>query len=395
MRDRRDRAAVTRRVRRAIAAARPLHRCSAAYWVPSDGAGKGVQDRRRRSRGGPRPPASRFEGGVDRHRVRHRRRPHPRGRDRRRAGSSASACCSAPASGGRRSARWPASRSRSSRCSTSSCGPTRCPSSRSLQGDTWAQHPIVRHQDMSLYFRQRDDHYGVGNYRHEPIVDAAVGDPRARRRDAALADAVHARGLRPVRGRDRADVPRARRAGCGRATPSASLNGMFSFTPDAGSVVGESATVRGFWVCEAVWVTHAAGMARQAVEWMVDGEPTLRPGRGRREPLLPVPDDGAVRDRARQAAVPRGLRHPASAPAAVEAAEHPADAVLRAACRARRVVRHRRRVGAPAVVRSEPRAGRWRDPRVGAPLGLGGTRVVADRGRRAPRGARGAPGCST
>ncbi len=23
---------------------------------------------------------------------------------------------------------------------------------------------------MSLYFRQRGDHYGVGNYRHEPIV---------------------------------------------------------------------------------------------------------------------------------------------------------------------------------------------------------------------------------
>jgi glycine/D-amino acid oxidase-like deaminating enzyme len=26
-----------------------------------------------------------------------------------------------------------------------------------LQGDTWAQHPIVRHQDLSLYLRQRDD----------------------------------------------------------------------------------------------------------------------------------------------------------------------------------------------------------------------------------------------
>ena len=56
--------------------------------------------------------------------------------------------------------------------------------------------------------------------------------------------------------------------------PARSINGMFSFTPDAGSVVGESAAVRGLWVCEAVWVTHAAGMARQAVEWMVDGEPS-------------------------------------------------------------------------------------------------------------------------
>jgi glycine cleavage system aminomethyltransferase T len=56
--------------------------------------------------------------------------------------------------------------------------------------------------------------------------------------------------------------------------PARTLNGMFSFTPDAGSIVGESADVRGFWVCEAVWVTHAAGMARQAVEWMVEGSPS-------------------------------------------------------------------------------------------------------------------------
>ena len=56
--------------------------------------------------------------------------------------------------------------------------------------------------------------------------------------------------------------------------PARTLNGMFSFTPDAGSIVGESAAVRGFWVCEAVWVTHAGGMARQAVEWMVEGSPS-------------------------------------------------------------------------------------------------------------------------
>jgi glycine cleavage system aminomethyltransferase T len=56
--------------------------------------------------------------------------------------------------------------------------------------------------------------------------------------------------------------------------PKASLNGMFSFTPDAGSIVGESARVRGFWVCEAVWVTHGGGMGRQVAEWMTAGEPS-------------------------------------------------------------------------------------------------------------------------
>jgi dimethylglycine oxidase len=142
-----------------------------------------------------------------------------------------------------------------------------------LQGDTWAQHPIVRHQDLSLYFRQRDDHYGVGNYRHEPIItpQSAIRAPGGAMQpslmpftpeDFDLCEAETARMFPAFAGRMRP------------SDPERSLNGMFSFTPDAGSVVGESATVRGFWVCEAVWVTHAAGMARQAVEWMVESEPT-------------------------------------------------------------------------------------------------------------------------
>src|SRR5439155_14177268 len=57
--------------------------------------------------------------------------------------------------------------------------------------------------------------------------------------------------------------------------PARSINGMFSFTPDAGSIVGESAAVRGVWVCEAVWVTHAGGMGRMVAEWMTAGEPSM------------------------------------------------------------------------------------------------------------------------
>ena len=142
-----------------------------------------------------------------------------------------------------------------------------------LDGDTWAQQPVVRHQDMSLYFRQRDDHYGVGNYRHEPIV---TPQPSIRRHgDGPMPS------LMPWTPDDfdlcEAETERMFPALAGRMRPSAperSLNGMFSFTPDGGSVVGESASVRGVWVCEAVWVTHAAGMARQVVEWMETGEPS-------------------------------------------------------------------------------------------------------------------------
>ena len=44
------------------------------------------------------------------------------------------------------------------------------PGLETLQGDTWMQQPVIRHQDLSMYVRQREDHFGVGNYRHEPIV---------------------------------------------------------------------------------------------------------------------------------------------------------------------------------------------------------------------------------
>jgi glycine/D-amino acid oxidase-like deaminating enzyme len=40
-----------------------------------------------------------------------------------------------------------------------------------LEGETReVAHPILRHQDMAMYFRHREDHYAVGNYHHEPIV---------------------------------------------------------------------------------------------------------------------------------------------------------------------------------------------------------------------------------
>ncbi|MGH2635870.1 MAG: GcvT family protein [Actinomycetota bacterium] len=134
-------------------------------------------------------------------------------------------------------------------------------------------HPILRHQDMSMYFRHREDHYAVGNYRHEPIATAqsdlrrpGEGPPPSLMpftpSDFDVAEAEAARLLPPLAGRMRP------------ADPDRSINGMFSFTPDAGSIVGESARVRGVWVCEAVWITHGGGMGRQVAEWMALGEPS-------------------------------------------------------------------------------------------------------------------------
>ena len=124
-----------------------------------------------------------------------------------------------------------------------------------------------------MYFRHRRDHYAVGNYKHEPIVtpQSEIRRPGGEMQpsimpwtpsDFDVAEAEAARLLPALEGRMRP------------ADPTRSLNGMFSFTPDAGSIVGESTTVRGFWICEAVWITHAGGMGRQVAEWMALGEPS-------------------------------------------------------------------------------------------------------------------------
>src|SRR5829696_5911472 len=145
-----------------------------------------------------------------------------------------------------------------------------------LEGDTReVAHPILRHQDMAMYFRHRQDHYAVGSYKHEPIA-TPQSDLRRPGEDPSMpslmpftpadfdvAEAEAARLLPVLKGHMRP------------ADPDRSINGMFSFTPDAGSIVGESAAVRGVWICEAVWVAHAAGFGRHVAEWMIRGEPSI------------------------------------------------------------------------------------------------------------------------
>jgi glycine cleavage system aminomethyltransferase T/glycine/D-amino acid oxidase-like deaminating enzyme len=132
-------------------------------------------------------------------------------------------------------------------------------------------HPILRHQDMSLYYRQRQDRYAIGNYRHEPILtevdeirppggDVMPSLMPYTPQDFEVAYEASTRLLPPIEGM---------------IDESTAINGMFSFTPDMGSVVGESAAVRGLWICEAVWVTHAGGMGRMAAEWIAQGEPSM------------------------------------------------------------------------------------------------------------------------
>ena len=141
-----------------------------------------------------------------------------------------------------------------------------------LNGETAeATHPILRHQDEAMYFRQRGEGYAIGSYQHEPLLTEA-GDIESH------ADAPRMPSIRPWTADhfERAlEVTAEVLPTLAGAELVDKYNGMFSFTPDAFSVLGESPDVKGFWSAQAVWITHAGGVARTMAEWMDTGYPSM------------------------------------------------------------------------------------------------------------------------
>ncbi|QIY61591.1 FAD-dependent oxidoreductase [Streptomyces sp. RPA4-2] len=138
-----------------------------------------------------------------------------------------------------------------------------------------ASRPILRFQDRDLYFREHTDRIGIGSYAHKPLpVDpfGVLPYDEARANDMAMPSSY------PFTEEDWAPSWE----DCRRLLPALrgteieeGFNGVFSFTPDGMPVLGESRALRGFWLAEAVWVTHSAGVAKAVAEWMVDGRASL------------------------------------------------------------------------------------------------------------------------
>ncbi len=131
--------------------------------------------------------------------------------------------------------------------------------------------PILRHQDQDVYFREHVDRLGIGSYSHKPMpVDMST----------LLANTAGESmpSMLPFTDEDFAPawqaaaelIPALRDSKVEEA-----FNGIFSFTPDGMSIMGEHRELAGFWVAEAVWVTHSAGVAKATAEWIIDGTPSI------------------------------------------------------------------------------------------------------------------------
>lgn len=134
--------------------------------------------------------------------------------------------------------------------------------------------PILRHQDQDLYYREHGDRYGIGSYGHRPmpIVAADLGPTPAQVDEQHMPSrmAFTAEDFAPAWRASQALLPDLREAEI-----ADGFNGVFSFTPDGGSLVGQSPDVDGFWVAEAVWVTHSAGVARAVAEVLTTGRSSI------------------------------------------------------------------------------------------------------------------------
>ncbi|MGW0734900.1 GcvT family protein [Streptomyces sp. NPDC002851] len=133
-----------------------------------------------------------------------------------------------------------------------------------------ASLPILCHPDAGLYYRAHVDRIGIGSYAHLPIpvslddiphpCDTAA--PPSALEFTAL-DFEHAWA-------DSLDLL----PSLADAKVEEGVNGVVSFTPDGMPLLGESPKVQGYWLAEAVSVTHSAGVARAMAEWLVDGRST-------------------------------------------------------------------------------------------------------------------------
>ena len=139
-------------------------------------------------------------------------------------------------------------------------------------GDDQAGRPMIRHQGAGLYMREFGTRIGIGAYEHRPIPLAPED----------LTDTAHmlASGQEPAKRAFTREDFEFCRAEAARLLPAIAdlplegeFNGVFSFTPDGGPMLGPSPRLDGFWAAQAIWVTASAGCAEVLADWMLTGDP--------------------------------------------------------------------------------------------------------------------------
>ena len=130
--------------------------------------------------------------------------------------------------------------------------------------------PILRHQDQDLYYREHGERYGIGSYAHRPmpVVAADLGLTPKHVDEHNMPSRLD---FTPEDFEGPWEASKEILPALREAEIEDGFNGIFSFTPDGGPIVGQHRDLDGFYVAEAVWVTHSAGVARAVAQVLVEG----------------------------------------------------------------------------------------------------------------------------
>jgi len=133
-----------------------------------------------------------------------------------------------------------------------------------------AKLPILRYQDQDLYYREHGTQYGIGYYGHRPmpVVAASLGKTPEQVDEKHMPSRLKfsSEDFEPAWKLSQEILPALQKC-----EVEDGFNGIFSFTPDGGPLVGQAPNIDGFYVAEAVWVTHSAGVARALAELLTEG----------------------------------------------------------------------------------------------------------------------------
>ncbi|KAI1823802.1 Dimethylglycine oxidase [Xylaria intraflava] len=131
--------------------------------------------------------------------------------------------------------------------------------------------PILRYQDQDLYYREHGKQYGIGYYGHPPLPvdvnDLVKAPEHVDEKNMPSRCGFDSEMFEPAWKLSQEILPALQTCQI-----DDGFGGIFSFTPDGGPLIGQAPGVDGFYVAEAVWVTHSAGVARALVELLTDGK---------------------------------------------------------------------------------------------------------------------------
>ncbi|WP_300344199.1 FAD-dependent oxidoreductase [Nesterenkonia sp.] len=150
------------------------------------------------------------------------------------------------------------------------------PALTALDAKTEVVKPMLRHQDHAMYFREWGDRIAIGAYEHRPlpVEHDQIAEPEEALR-TGVEPSVHPftrEDFQSTWEETQKLLPALRQAELDEET---CFNGIFSFTPDGGPLLGPVPATEGLWMAQAVWVTQSAGVGQIMADWLVSGDPGI------------------------------------------------------------------------------------------------------------------------